>query len=172
MTDKARILVVTGPGKGKTTSALGVVLRCAARGKKTLLVRFTKAQFSGELAILSSFPGVTIVSGEYGMTPRPDHPEYPKHVAAARALFAQTVRQAHEYDAIIMDELCGVVARDMVHENEVVEFLHSLRPDQIAMLTGRGASLGLIAIADTVSTIECTKHGYTHGIHAQEGVEL
>ena len=168
---KARIIVITGPGKGKTTSALGMILRAHAHGRKILLVRFCKTSFSGELAVLEKMAGVVIRNGTCGMTPPPDSPEYERHARCARDLFAFAKTAAPDFDMVVMDEICGVTARNMVAEREVVDFLSRLRPDQSAILTGRGAGMGLIGVADTVSEIQCVKHGYRRGIGAQEGIE-
>lgn len=167
----ARILVITGPGKGKTTAALGMILRAHAHGRTVLLARFCKNSFSGELAVLGKLPGVTIRNSECGMTPPPDHPDFARHLQCARDLFAWAVENAPEFDTVVLDELCGAVAKDLVPEGDVVEFLGRLRPEQAAVLTGRGATPGLIDAADTVSDIHCVKHGYQQGIAAQEGIE-
>ena len=169
---RARILVITGPGKGKTTAALGMVIRCVSYGKTVLLARFAKAAHSGELDVLATLPGVAIAGGGLGMTPPPGHPHFPDHVAAARTLFETIKAEAPRFDAIVMDEICGMTSRGMVDEEDVAAFLKALRPDQIAVLTGRGAGLKLIAAADTVSLIESVKHGYQRGISAQKGVEF
>lgn len=168
----ARVLVITGPGKGKTTAALGMVLRSLSYGEKVLLTRFTKAAHSGELDILGKQPNITILSGKYGMTPPPTSPEYPAHVAAAKELFEATRAAAPANDLIVMDEICGVTARGMVGQDEVAAFVRGLRPDQTVVLTGRGAGEKLLAVADTVSEILCIKHGYQRGINAQKGVEF
>jgi cob(I)alamin adenosyltransferase len=167
----ARILVITGPGKGKTTAATGTLMRALAYGKKALLVRFAKAAHSGEIDILSTLPNLAIVTGDHGMTPKPDDPRFPGHVRAARALFEQAKTRAPGFDLIVLDELCGIVARGMIEEDEAVSFLRSLRPDQAAILTGRGASPKLIAAADTVSDIRNLKHAYDQGIPAEPGIE-
>ncbi len=172
MAARARIILITGPGKGKTTSAMGVVLRCLACGKSILLVRFTKVLNSGELDILRDLPGLDILSGVYGMPPPKEHPDYPKHAAAAKELFAKTRAAAARYDAVVLDEICGATDKGMIPEEEVVQFLRQLRPDQTVVLTGRGAGLGLIAAADTVSHVQDLKHGFRKGISAQEGVEF
>lgn len=169
--EKARIIVLTGSGKGKTTSAVGMILRAVAYGKTVLLIRFCKTAFSGELAILETLPGVAIRQGSCGMTPPPDHPQYGEHVQCARALFAATEEAAPGFDMIVMDEICGVTARNMIDEVAVVKFLLALRTDQTCILTGRGAGPAIIDVADTVSEIQCVKHGYQAGISAQEGVE-
>lgn len=171
MSERARILVITGPGKGKTTAALGIALRSLAAGKRVLLTRFAKTRRSGEVDILGGLPGVSILSGSCGMTPPPNHPDFQKHAAEARRLFEETRSRAEEFDLLVMDELCGMTARNMVKEDEAVAFLASLRPDQTAVATGRGAGLKLIAAADTVSEVLSLKHGYAKGVHAQAGVE-
>ena len=168
---KARIVILTGEGKGKTTSALGMILRALGYGKKVLLVRFCKTAFSGELAVFEKMDGIAIRNGSRGMTPAREHPDYPRHVECARELFSFAETSASEYDMIVMDEICGVVARNMIDEMEVVAFLSRLRPDQAAILTGRGAGARLVEAADTVSEILCVKHGYQEGIEAQEGIE-
>lgn len=169
--DRARVLVITGPGKGKTTAALGMILRSLSYGRRVLLTRFAKARPSGELAVLADMPGMEILSGHFGMTPPPEHPDYPSHVQAARELFDAARRGASEFDLIVLDEICGMVSRDIVAEEEVATLAKSLRPEQSLVLTGRGAGVGLLAVADTVSEIGCVKHGYARGIAAQEGIE-
>lgn len=169
---KARIVVITGPGRGKTTSALGILMRSLSYGKSALLVRFAKAAPSGELNFLAAMPGVAVVSGNRGMTPPPAHPDFPAHVAEAERLFEEVRAQAARHDVLVLDEICGAVARKLIPEQKVTTFLARLRSDQIAVLTGRDAGLGLIAMADTVSEIECVKHGYARGVEAQKGVEL
>lgn len=171
MTEQARILVFTGSGKGKTSAALGIVLRSLAHGKKVLLTRFCKARHSGELDILQTYPGMTIISGTCGMTPPESDPQYPNHRAAAQDLFDNTRDNAAGYDVIVMDEVCGAAAKQLLDDSEVVDFLLGLRPNQIAVLTGRNASPALLAMADTVSEIMCLKHGFDCGIPAQAGVE-
>lgn len=172
MTERARILLLTGSGKGKTTAAMGVLLRSLAAGKKALLVRFAKARRSGELDILESMPGMTVKHSARGMTPPPEHPDFALHVAEAVRLFAETENEAENFDALVLDEICGIVARGMIPEERVVAFLDGLRGEQLAVLTGRGAGAGLIAAADTVSEVLAIKHGYRRGILAQEGVEF
>ncbi len=170
--DRPRVLVMTGDGKGKTTAALGVILRSLSYGKKVLFVRFAKTRHSGELAILEKLPGMRILSGRVGMTPPAEHPDYPDHAAAANELFREAKRAAPGFDLIVLDEICGLTSRGLLDERAVAAFAAGLRPAQCAVLTGRGAGTALIAVADTVSDIACVKHGYARGIAAQEGVEL
>lgn len=171
MAERARVLIFTGSGKGKTTAALGIIIRSLAYGKRILLARFCKARPSGELEFLQKQSGIKIISGNCGMTPPEADPEYPLHRAAAQKIFDRTRDNAAEYDVIIMDEVCGAVAKKMLADSELLDFISGLRPQQIAVLTGRNASPALITAADTVSEIMCLKHGFNNAIAAQEGVE-
>ncbi len=172
--EKARILVLTGEGKGKTTSALGMLLRALGHGRKALLVRFCKAAPSGELAALGRFAEsgeFAIHSGDCGMTPPRDHPDFPRHAAAARRLFAIARAAAPGYGMIVLDEICGAVSRGLLEEGDVIAFLGSLGPEQAVILTGRDAGARILAAADTVSEIRCVKHGHAQGIPAWDGIE-
>lgn len=169
---RARVLIITGSGKGKTTAATGMILRSLACGKKVLLTRFAKARRSGELDILETLPGLTVLQGEFGMTPPPSSPDFPKHAAGAMELFMKTMEMASEFEVLVLDEICGVTARDMVSEEAVAAFVGGLDGSKTAILTGRGAGDRLIALADTVSEILSLKHGFTRGIAAQKGVEF
>ena len=73
---------------------------------------------------------------------------------------------------VILDELCYAVARRLVAEEAVLEMLAGAPAEVVIVLTGRGATEGLIAAADTVSEIRCVKHGFDSGIKAQKGVEF
>ena len=169
---QARILIFTGSGKGKTTAAFGMALRFLARRQKVLIARFCKNKTSGEVESLASFPGVRVISSTHGMTPPPEHPEFPAYAAAAQSVFGAVCDAAPGYDFIVMDEICGAAARGLVNEKDVTDFLKSLHPEQTAALTGRDAGQELMAAADTVSEILCLKHGYSRGIDAQAGVEF
>lgn len=169
---KARILVVTGPGKGKTTAAIGMAVRSLAHGKRVLLVRFAKMGDSGELAILGGFENMTILNDTHGMFPKHGSPDFAARAQSVRDLFERARALASANDVLIMDEICGVVAHGMLEEEPVLELLAALEPNQTAILTGRNAKPRLLAVADTVSEIECVKHGYRRGIAAEAGVEF
>ncbi len=172
--DRPRILVLTGDGKGKTTSALGMVLRALGHGGRVLFVRFCKTAESGELAALAHFVeggALVILAGDRGFTPAADHPDFPLHVACARGLFACVGEEAAGFGMIVLDEICGAVARGLLSEGDVLGFLAALRPDQCVVLTGRNASARLVDAADTVSDICCVKHAFRQGIPAMNGVE-
>ncbi len=166
-----RIVLFTGDGKGKTTAAYGMALRFLGHGKRVLIARFCKNAPSGETTALAGVANLAILDSTRGMTPPPDHPDYPEHVKAAETLFADAVARSRNYDFILLDEICGAVRKNLLPEDKIVAFLESLAPDQTVALTGRAASVGLLALADTASESLCLKHGYRKGITAQAGVE-
>lgn len=169
---RARILLFTGQGKGKTTAAYGMALRFLARDRRVLVARFCKNRSSGEVDALARFPNARIVSSSHGMTPPPSHPDFPAHAAAAAALFETVRGLAPGFDLLVLDEICGAAARGLVDEKVVAAFLRTLRPDQAAALTGRDAGMALLAAADTASETLCLKHVHDRGTEAQEGVEF
>lgn len=169
---RPRILVFTGDGKGKTTAALGMAWRFLGHGKSVLLVRFCKNRPSGETLALAAYPGALILNSTRGMTPPPDHPDYPEHREAARSLLAEAAGAAAKFDLVVFDEVCGAIKRGLLEEASVLAFLDTLASFQTLACTGRGASLGLLARADTASDIIPLKHAYGKGIPAQEGVEF
>lgn len=170
-----RILLLTGDGKGKTTSALGMVLRAVGHGMRVSVFQFIKSRDdTGEAVALSRFPEVEIVQCGLGFVPPPgNREEYAKHRTAAE----DGLKKASENMAdpgihmVILDEICGAVHRDLVSEDAVMAVVSKAHPDMIVVLTGRNATPELIKHADTVSRIDCLKHGMQLGWKAQTGVE-
>lgn len=175
MTNKqARVVICTGDGKGKTTSALGMVLRAVGHGMKVAVIHFAKADTSvGEFAALSAMEGVEVSLVGLGFVPPADHPKFPEHVAAAESglQHARDVIASQEHDLIVLDEVCFAVSCGLLEEDAVLEAVSLVKPDARLILTGRGATPGLIERADTVTEMRMIKHGYEIGIPAQDGVE-
>lgn len=175
MTEKARILIFTGDGKGKTTAALGLALRAAGHGMRVLVLQFVKGgQKTGELAAARQVPGLQIEQRGCGFVPAEGSEQFALHRQAAE----QVLREADEvllsgsYDIVVLDELCLAVAKNLVPERAALDVVSHARPGTVLVLTGRGASPGLIAAADTVTEMCLRKHGLKAGIAAQRGVEF
>jgi cob(I)alamin adenosyltransferase len=171
---KGRILIFTGDGKGKTTAALGMVLRASGHGMRTLIVQFVKADDTvGELTGLRSLPGVEVVQMGRGFIPSPTSPSFLEHrQAACRALerAAQSLR-SKKYDLMILDEICIAMDKGLISEDQILQLIDESGEGSCLVLTGRGATQRLIAEADTVTEMRNLKHGLTRGITAQKGVE-
>lgn len=174
MIDKARILIFTGEGKGKTTAALGMALRATGHGLRVLVIQFVKESETGEIFAANTMANISIVQTGLGFLPDANSKEYCKHKFAAEKGLTLAVEsiESGNYDLIILDEICVAVNKGLLNEKDVVQVISKAGPKISLVLTGRNASQGLIDLADTVSNIECIKHGLEADIAAQKGVEF
>ncbi len=169
-----RILLFTGDGKGKTTAALGIVLRCVGHGMDTALLQFMKSRTeTGELRALTRFDSVDLHVCGLGFLRGASGEALAKHRAAAEQGLARARRllSSGDYACVVLDEVCGAIAKGLLDENEVVEAVRQASPGTIVVMTGRNAGPGLIDLADTVTEMSLVKHGIKLGIKAQDGVE-
>ena len=175
MGETTRILVFTGDGKGKTTAALGMALRAAGHGMPCLVVQFVKADAdTGEVRAAAAQAELEIVQAGLGFVPPPTDPRVPEHCDAARralSLAAEAIASGR-YDLVVLDEVCYAVARGLLGEAEVEDAVRAAPEGGCIVLTGSGATEGLLSLADTVTEMRCVKHGYGSGWRAQKGVEL
>jgi cob(I)alamin adenosyltransferase len=169
-----RILLFTGDGKGKTTAALGMVLRAAGHGLRTCVIQFIKADAQvGEWLAMPLLPMVEIMQTGLGFLPKTQEGAWARHQdAAAQGWTRATAALADpQVKLIVLDEICVAVARGLLSEETVIAAVRQAQPGCCVVLTGRGATPGLLALADTVTTMQCVKHAYQSGIPAQDGVE-
>ena len=171
---KRRILVFTGEGKGKTTAALGMLLRASGHGLPVLMIQFVKADAStGELAAAERLPGVKVVQTGRGFVPPPTNPRFAEHVEAAQKglCLAEEALAANTYALVILDEICVAVAKGLLDEQRVVNVSTQAPGSACLVLTGRDATPALLALADTVTEMRAIKHGMQSGWEKQAGVE-
>lgn len=169
-----RILLFTGDGKGKTTAALGMALRAAGHKMRTLTIQFVKSDTTtGEIAASGFLPGMEIIVAGRGFVPKRSNPEFERHREAADAALARAAEAmaSGDYDTVILDEIVFAAAAGLLEEEKIIEAIRQASPRTTIVMTGRGATPGLIAIADTVSEIRAVKHGFESGRQAQKGVE-
>ena len=168
------LLVLTGPGKGKSSSGFGMLARALGHGMKVGVVQFIKGAFStGEEAFFRNLPNVDYhVMGE-GYTW--DTQDRARDVAAANAAWEQAKRmlQDDSYHVVLLDELNIALRYEYLDLDQVLDDLQA-RPDmQHAIVTGRYAPQQLIDLADTVTEMKVVKHAFKdQGIKAQKGIEL
>ncbi len=175
MKNRSRVLLFTGEGKGKTTAALGMTLRAAGHNLPTLVMQFIKADAStGELAALRALAGVEVRQLGLGFVPRGDSPKVADHRQAAEGGLrdAAAALASGRYRVLILDEVCTAVARGLLTEEAVLAAVDQAPDGSVVVLTGRGATPGLVARADTVTEMRCVKHGFKAGHAAQKGVEF
>ena len=172
---KNRIVLLTGDGKGKTSSALGMVLRAVGHGQRVCVIQFIKNRWdTGEARALALLPGVeTHLCGEGFVFPE-GGPSLDAHQRAAGAGLALAAQKLSDpaVGMVVLDEVCGAVALGLLGAQAVCETLKSAALDKVIVLTGRDACQELVAMADTVSRVDCVKHGMNAGWPAQKGVEL
>ena len=175
-TRKGLIIVNTGPGKGKTTAALGTAFRAVGQGLRVLMVQFIKgswhygelesAKLLGEdrLTILPMGRGFVKVGAE-----KPD-PEDIRLVEEAWRLAAEKIASG-EYDLVILDEINYAISYKMLSPEAVLQALQA-KPEMLhVILTGRNAHPAIVELADMVTEMREVKHPYQKGIQAQRGIE-
>ena len=169
------ILVNTGPGKGKTTAALGTAIRALGHGKKVAFLQFIKSQETGESRFLKDYalknPG-TLYYNRLGLGFVGDNPTAEDRDKAALALSQAQELVAGDYDLIVLDEICVAMAKKIVAVSEVVELIKNKPSSQHLILTGRGCPQEIIELAHTVTEMQIIKHAMDQGIVARRGIEF
>ncbi len=170
--DKGLLLVLTGNGKGKSSSAFGMLARSVGHGLRCGVVQFIKGQWEcGEHLLFQNHPLVEFHVMNTGFTWETQDRE--KDIAAARATWqhaAQLLRNP-EVQVVLLDELTYMLTYGYLDAAEVRAALAARPPGQHVIVTGRNASEGLIAMADTVSEVQDIRHAFNHGIRVQKGID-
>ncbi|MFC1988089.1 cob(I)yrinic acid a,c-diamide adenosyltransferase [Chloroflexota bacterium] len=167
------IQIFTGDGKGKTSAALGIVLRALGHGLRVYIVAFMKGGYPyGEWETLSKLPNVKI--DRFGLKTFTDPKEVrPEEIEQAR----QALAAAHEaalggkYDLVVLDEVNVAVAWQLVALDEVVRLIRDKPQNVELVLTGRHADAKLIEMADLVTECLKIKHPYDKGITSRKGID-
>ena len=166
-------LLLTGNGKGKTSSAFGMVIRALGYGHKVGVVQFIKGeQLSGEeIYLRQRCPEVDFYQMGTGFTW--DTQDRSGDIAAAQATWdrARSMLGDASYDLVVLDELTYMIAYDYLDEGEILQAIRERPPGQSVVVTGRGGGAALQEIMDTVSEVREVKHAYRAGIKARRGVD-
>lgn len=171
------VLCYTGNGKGKTTAAIGIIVRAVAHKQKVLLVQFIKNSPSGELTILKKFTPQVMVK-QFGcgfcLTRKNTFAPAKHKTTAEKGLsFLREVFSAKRpaYDMVVLDEINLALKLRLLKVKDVVDVLKQ-RPKHVHLvLTGRYASKKIKDMCDLVSEVKEIKHPFTSGIPAQPGIE-
>ena len=169
--NKGCIHLYCGDGKGKTSAALGLLLRAAGAGLRVTLACFLKSGGSSEFAVLDALPAVTVL-------PMPAQLKFLWDMTAQEKAACRQATQAMwqsaiqaPCDVLILDELCGALEGGMLEEEAVLSFLRQKPPAQEIVITGRTPSPALVALSDYVSQIRCVRHPFDQGQEARKGIE-
>ena len=172
--ERGILLVNTGKGKGKSSSAFGMVMRCLGHGMKVGIVQFIKGAWeTGEAKLLARFPDLVTIKtlGEGFTWETQDRTR--DLAAAARAWEAARAMLADPgYRMVVLDEINVALRYELVDLAAVLEALAARPQHQHAVLTGRNAPEALIEAADLVTEMTLVKHPFRAGIKAQAGVEF
>lgn len=167
-------VLLTGNGKGKTSSAFGMIMRALGYGQKVGVVQFIKGvQLSGEeLYLRDHCPDVDFHQMGTGFTW--DTQDRSSDIAAARATWAEARAMLADpgYDLVVLDELTYMLSFDYLPEAEIIEAIRARPREQSVVVTGRGGGTALRDVMDTVSEVKDLKHAYTAGVMARKGVDF
>jgi cob(I)alamin adenosyltransferase len=169
------IIVNTGPGKGKTTAAMGTALRAVGNGMKVLMLQFLKGSWHyGELDAVKAF-GDNFIMKQMGrgFVKVGGAETDPEDIKLAEQAWAEAdaAIMSGKWDLVILDEINYAISYGMLDPGKVAETLKR-KPELVhVILTGRNAHPTIIELADTVTEMKQVKHAYEKGVLAQRGIE-
>jgi len=170
------VILYTGEGKGKTTAALGLVLRAAGYKRKCLIVQFGKMWFTGEIAGVKKLsPLVKFIQGGRGFVKiLGDKLPLKEHKKAALDTFNLLEKEVKsgKWDVVVADEIVGAVSGGLLSLTKVLRLIHDKPMELDLVLTGHHASKKLMEMADLVTEMQEVKHPYKQGILAKKGIDF
>ena len=171
--DKGLVIVNTGKGKGKTTAAMGVILRAWGRDMKVIMLQFIKHSTAifGEQRAAKKM-GIEMRAMGDGFTWRSKDLDQSADLARAHWEDCKNVIASGDYDLVVLDEFTYPMHYGWVDTDEVIEVLKARPEMQHVIITGRNAPEALIEFADLVTEMQVVKHPYQQGIKAQPGIEF
>jgi cob(I)alamin adenosyltransferase len=172
---KGLIIVNTGPGKGKTTAAMGTALRAVGNGMRVLMLQFLKGSWHyGELDAVEAFGDRFVIKpmgrGFVKVGGADTDPEDIRMVEECWRQAEEAIGSG-EWDLVVLDEINYAISYKMLEVEKVVAALRQ-KPEMVhVILTGRSAHPTIVELADTVTEMREVKHAYQKGIQAQRGIE-
>ena len=175
--DRGLVIVYTGKGKGKTTAALGIVLRAVGHGYRVGMIQFIKGEwYYGELTsskrLEPEFEMIAAGKGFVGIIDD-DHPIEDHQDAARQALaIAREKLASGAYDVLILDEINYAVKLNLLSEQDVLDLIKSRPQKTTIVLTGNYAPESVLQVADLITEMREVKHPYQSGIKAKKGIDF
>ncbi|CAM2791946.1 cob(I)yrinic acid a,c-diamide adenosyltransferase [Vibrio rarus] len=169
--EKGLLLVITGNGKGKTTSGFGTVARAVGHGLQCGVAQFIKGTWdNGERNLLEKL-GVAFHVMSTGFTWNTQDKQ--ADTIAAQAVWQECLKMLQDpnLDVVLLDELTYMVSYNYIELDEVLNALQQRPAQQSVIITGRGAHRSIIELADTVSEVRNVKHAFEAGVKARKGVD-
>lgn len=173
---KGLIHIYEGDGKGKTSTSVGLSVRCAGSGQEVVFSQFLKDNTSSEVSILEQIEGITYVYSErhFGFFFQMKEEEKEEARVYYRQHFEKAVETALSKNArlFVMDELMSAYNLGVVDRDRVIEFLKTKPEEMEVVMTGRDPAPELVELADYVSRVVKIKHPFDQGIPARKGIEF
>jgi cob(I)alamin adenosyltransferase len=172
--ERGLVIVHTGKGKGKSTAAMGMAMRCIGHGMKVGIVQFVKGVWAtGEREVLAAFPDLCVMKamGE-GFTWETQDRRRDLAAAAKAWQEAKEMMVDPSFRMVILDELNIVLRYDYLPTEDVLAALRAKREDLHVVITGRNAREELLDAADLVTEMSLVKHPFRSGVKAQAGIEF
>lgn len=169
--EKGLFLIITGNGKGKSTSGFGTIARAVGHGQQCGVGQFIKGTWDcGERSLLEQH-GVDFAVMATGFTWETQNKE--ADTVAAQTTWTECKRMLADkrYDVVLLDELTYMITYGYIELEEVLSAITNRPPMQSVIVTGRGAHRALIELADTVSEVRNVKHAFESGVKARKGID-
>jgi len=169
--ERGLIIVITGNGKGKSTSGFGTIARAVGHGLNAAVVQFIKGTWAcGERTLLEN-AGVSFAVMATGFTWNTQDKEL--DIAAAKKVWLQGKKLLNDdnVDVILFDELTYMLSFKYLDLDEVITTLKNRPANQHVIITGRACHRAIIELADTVSEVQSIKHAFDNGVKAQKGID-
>ena len=169
--ERGLLIVITGNGKGKSTSGFGTIARAVGHGLNAAVVQYIKGTWAcGERNLLEN-AGVSFDVMATGFTWNTQDKAH--DIAAAQKVWQRNKALLNDktVDVLLLDELTYMVAYKYIDLDEVITALKNRPKDQHVIITGRGCHRSIIELADTVSEVQSIKHAFDNGIKAQQGID-
>jgi cob(I)alamin adenosyltransferase len=168
------VLVHTGDGKGKSSSAFGVVFRAAGWGMRVCVIQFIKGRWkTGEQQAARRFDNIEWHALGDGFTWDTQNPEQDRRTSRKIWEFCQQKIRSRHYDLVVLDEINYCCGYGWLSGTEIKDFIRAEKPPWMHLiLTGRQAPEEIIALADTVTEMRLIKHAFEAGIKAEQGIEF
>ena len=175
--ERGLVIVYTGKGKGKTTSALGIVLRAVGYGKKISMIQFIKGSWHyGEMdsskRLEPEFEMIAVGKGFVGILDDKSSREEHEIIANEALKICKEKINSGNYDIIILDEINYAVNLNLIKIEDVISMIESKPENMDLILTGNYAKSELIEIADLVTEMREIKHPFQKGIRAKKGIDF
>jgi len=171
--ERSLLVLLTGEGKGKTTSGFGMVFRALGYEQNVAVVQFIKGTIASgeELLLKKAYPQVPLIQMATGFTW--DTQNFEADKAAAQRTWTQAAQLLKDptLDLLLLDELTYMLAYQFLDEARVLDALRMRAPQLSVIVTGRGGGTVLREIADTVSEVKSVKHAFEAGIKARRGID-